>query len=720
VTTLDPQRLHALDAVRGAALLLGVAFHASLSFMPDWPPGLWAMADTSTSPLLADAAFAAHSFRMTLFFFIAGFFAHLLHQRLGSGGFLRNRLLRIGVPLLAGWVVLYPLISAVWMMGISKSFGGQLPPMPESARVPGAFPLTHLWFLYLLLQFYLASLLLTAVMGRVDPVGRLHGLPGRITEQLAQRPLAMLLFALPVTVALMGLPSWYYWGGVPTPDQNLLTPPVAWLAFGTAFAAGAWLQRSETGLAALGRYWAPYLLVGALAMAWMLLSLRSVQAAPAGFPARPWQLLDGVVLTKSGFALMHGLAAWGLSLGITGAAVRYLSNYSPTRRYLADASYWIYLAHLPLVAALQVWVGYWPLHWSLKFTLVLGASLALLLASYHWLVRPSLLGQLLNGRRHRRNSAAAVLGTPGSGGDVVGRDDAHSEAPVAELAQAGKRFGTVQALDGLDLQLRAGELLALLGPNGAGKSTAINLWLGLIEADAGTVSLLGGAPQDRQRRQGLGAMMQDVELPKELSPRELVRLACSYYTRPLRVDEVLRRAGIEAFADRAYGKLSGGQKRLAQFAVAICGNPRVLFLDEPSVGLDVQARQALWSNIRQLLATGCSIVLTTHYLEEAEALADRVAVIARGRLQACGSVAQMRQLVARRQISCLSRLSAAEVASWPGVLESRMEQDRLHLVASDAEDVVRRLLADDPTLSRLEVREAGLGEAFDVITREAA
>src|SRR5690606_191856 len=135
--------------------------------------------------------------------------------------------------------------------------------------------------------------------------------------------------------------------------------------------------------------------------------------------------------------------------------------------------------------------------------------------------------------------------------------------------------------------------------NGAGKSTAINLWLGLIEADAGQVTLLGGAPQASDRRQGLGAMMQDVELPKALSPRELVRLACSYYAQPLALEEVLRRAGIGAFADRAYGKLSSGQRRLTQFAVAICGNPRVLLLDEPSVGLVVQARHALWSNIRQ-------------------------------------------------------------------------------------------------------------------------
>ncbi|WP_238389694.1 ABC transporter ATP-binding protein [Pseudoxanthomonas koreensis] len=281
-------------------------------------------------------------------------------------------------------------------------------------------------------------------------------------------------------------------------------------------------------------------------------------------------------------------------------------------------------------------------------------------------------------------------------------------------------FGKVAALDGVDLQLRSGELLAVLGPNGAGKSTAISLWLGLIEADRGEVSLLGGDPREDVRRQGLGAMMQDVELPRELNARELVRLASSYYTDPLPLQETLHRAGVAAFAGRPYGKLSGGQKRLAQFAVAICGQPRVLFLDEPTVGLDVQARQALWASIRGLLAAGCSIVLTTHYLEEAEALADRVAVIARGRVVATGSVDEMRELVARSRISCDSRLSATEVGGWPGVLDARLERDRLHLTASDAETVVRRLLAEDPTLARLEVRQAGLDEAFNELTREAA
>jgi len=180
------------------------------------------------------------------------------------------------------------------------------------------------------------------------------------------------------------------------------------------------------------------------------------------------------------------------------------------------------------------------------------------------------------------------------------------------------------------------------------------------------------------------------------------------------------RASAIEFADKAYGKLSGGQKRLTQYAVAICGQPRVLFLDEPTVGLDVQAREALWASVRNLLAAGCSIVLTTHYLEEAEALADRVAVIAKGRLIALGTVDSMRALVSRRQISCESRLGAHEVGRWPGVVEARVERNRLHITAVDAENVVRRLLAADETLGRLEVRQAGLNEAFTELTREAA
>jgi ABC-type multidrug transport system ATPase subunit len=145
-----------------------------------------------------------------------------------------------------------------------------------------------------------------------------------------------------------------------------------------------------------------------------------------------------------------------------------------------------------------------------------------------------------------------------------------------------------------------------------------------------------------------------------------------------------------------------------------------LFLDEPTVGLDVQARELLWLNVRLLLAEGCSIVLTTHYLEEAEALATRVAVLAKGRVIASGSVQDMRALVARRQISCESTLSADVVRGWPGVIETSRVHARLNIVATDAEPVVRRLLTEDPDLRRLEVREAGLAEAFTELTKEAA
>ncbi|HEX6396496.1 MAG TPA: ABC transporter ATP-binding protein, partial [Steroidobacteraceae bacterium] len=345
------------------------------------------------------------------------------------------------------------------------------------------------------------------------------------------------------------------------------------------------------------------------------------------------------------------------------------------------------------------------------------ASFAVLFVSYHFLVRPTFVGQLLNGRKHPLREPKHV---PGPVPAAAPRTAPDTRAPVAELRAITKKFGNTTALSGVDIDLKPGELLALLGPNGAGKTTAISLWLGLNEPDSGQVTLLGGSPLDVQRRRGLGVMMQEVEMYKELKVRELVALASSYYRDPMPLEETLQRAGITSLADKSYGKLSGGQKRQAQFAVAICGRPRVLFLDEPTVGLDVQAREVLWLNVRILLAEGCSIVLTTHYLEEAEALASRVAVLARGRIIATGSVDEMRALVARRQISCETMLDADALKHWPGVLDAHRKGSRLHLVAADAEDVVRRLLSEDPGLRRLEVREAGLNEALNELTREAA
>jgi ABC-type multidrug transport system ATPase subunit len=173
-------------------------------------------------------------------------------------------------------------------------------------------------------------------------------------------------------------------------------------------------------------------------------------------------------------------------------------------------------------------------------------------------------------------------------------------------------------------------------------------------------------------------------------------------------------------ASKVYDKLSGGQKRQVQFALAIVGRPQVLFLDEPTVGLDVQAREYLWSAIRKLRGAGCSILLTTHYLEEAEALADRVVVLAKGRIVASGSVSEVRSIVSRRKIRCDSALDIDELAHWPGVIAATREEGRLTVVTADAEGVLRRLLASDARLANLEVQQAGLAEAFVELTKEAA
>ena len=287
-------------------------------------------------------------------------------------------------------------------------------------------------------------------------------------------------------------------------------------------------------------------------------------------------------MMKNLLRLVFGVAVWGWVFGLTGAALRFLSNYSATRRYIADASYWIYIAHLPVVAALQVWVGHWTLHWGVKYPLhpareLRGAVRELPLAGALDAHRPAAEWPPVSRASPRQPGSTPSPASPPPA-------DTDGAEPVAELRGVTKKFGAVTALSTIDIQVRAGELLAVLGPNGAGKSTAISLWLGLQEADSGEVRLLGGSPQEIDRRQGLGVMLQDVELPKELRVRELVRLAASYYSDPLPVEETLRRAGVTAFAHRPYGKLSGGQKRLAQFAIAICGQPRVLFLDEPSVG----------------------------------------------------------------------------------------------------------------------------------------
>ncbi|MDR3385799.1 MAG: ABC transporter ATP-binding protein [Rudaea sp.] len=291
---------------------------------------------------------------------------------------------------------------------------------------------------------------------------------------------------------------------------------------------------------------------------------------------------------------------------------------------------------------------------------------------------------------------------------------------VARLDTASKRYGGVLALDRVDLVVRRGEVLAMLGPNGAGKTTAISLLLGLLKTDTGRATLFDAAPQALASRRRIGAMLQTAGVPETLHVGELVELFRSYYPRPRTVADIVELAGIGDLLKRRYGKLSGGQQRRAQFALALAGNPEILFLDEPTTGLDIDARETLWKTIRTLLGEGCAVVLTTHYLEEAEALATRVAVLARGRIVAAGSVQEIRARVAQRQIRCVSALVAGEIAQWPQVRSATRNGERIEIVTDAAEAVVRQLLATDAALTELEVRRAGLAEAFVEITREAA
>jgi len=293
-------------------------------------------------------------------------------------------------------------------------------------------------------------------------------------------------------------------------------------------------------------------------------------------------------------------------------------------------------------------------------------------------------------------------------------------ASLARLDGAHKNFGKIAALDGLNLEIHRGELLALVGPNGAGKSTAISLLLGLQRPDRGAALLFGEDPQSIDARRRIGVMMQEINLSPVMRPREFITQTASYYPSPYDTPAVIKRLGIEKIADRPYGKLSGGQKRQAQFGMAICGRPELLFLDEPTVGLDVQSRGALWQVVRDLLHEGCSIILTTHYLEEAEALADRVAVIDRGKLVAAGTVEEIRANVSRKSIVCRTSLSIETMRAWPGVQQVSEKAGRRQIVTQDAETVLRLLLGADSGVSDIEVRAAGLGDALAELTRDDA
>jgi ABC-2 type transport system ATP-binding protein len=290
--------------------------------------------------------------------------------------------------------------------------------------------------------------------------------------------------------------------------------------------------------------------------------------------------------------------------------------------------------------------------------------------------------------------------------------------PFVAADAVSKSFGRTRVLDHFDLFVEGPGVLALLGPNGAGKTTFVNAALGLVRPSSGSLSIMGAKPGDRRARARTGVMMQDAELPDLLTAREQIALFASYYPAPRGVEETVSLAGLEGFSNTRYAKLSGGQKRRVQFALALVGRPDLIFLDEPTTGLDAEARRGLWAIVRQAAAEGARVVLTTHYLEEADALADDVAVMKAGRVIARGTAAHLREKVGGSVIRCRTKLDETALAALPGARRATCSGRYAEIAATDAVAALKALFQADPDITDLTVRQPTLEDAFDTLTAD--
>jgi ABC-2 type transport system ATP-binding protein len=289
-------------------------------------------------------------------------------------------------------------------------------------------------------------------------------------------------------------------------------------------------------------------------------------------------------------------------------------------------------------------------------------------------------------------------------------------APAIRLAGLTKRYGTVTAIDGIDLTIAPGEVVALLGPNGAGKSTTIDMMLGLSRPDAGSVAIHGRPPQDAIRNGAVGAMLQSNGLLPDLTVGETLALTASFYARPRPVRQAMERAGIAELARKRVGSLSGGQQQRVRFAVALVADPSLIILDEPTTGLDAQARRAFWTSMREETARGRTVLFATHYLDEADAYADRIVLLRSGRIVADGTAAQVKAVAAGRTIrATLPDADAAALAGLSGVDSIDIHGDTVVLTCRDSDAALRALLSGTPARD-IEVTAQNLEDAFLALT----
>ena len=292
-----------------------------------------------------------------------------------------------------------------------------------------------------------------------------------------------------------------------------------------------------------------------------------------------------------------------------------------------------------------------------------------------------------------------------------------ARAAGIRLSSLSKSYGSVRAVRSVDLMIAPGETVAILGPNGAGKSTTIDMVLGLTRPDSGSVSLFGMPPAQAVAQGVVGAMLQTGSLLPYLRVRELVTMVASLYPHPLGVQEALRLTGLTEVAERQAGRLSGGQTQRVRFAIALVANPDLLLLDEPTAALDVEGRREFWASVRAAAAQGKTVIFATHYLEEADAYADRIVLLAQGRIVADGSATQIKARVGGRTIrATLPDADPARLAGLPGVTSADRHGDSITLACSDAETALRALLGEFPEVRDIEVRGSGIEEAFVALT----
>jgi ABC-2 type transport system ATP-binding protein len=293
------------------------------------------------------------------------------------------------------------------------------------------------------------------------------------------------------------------------------------------------------------------------------------------------------------------------------------------------------------------------------------------------------------------------------------------------LSRLSKSYGNVHAVRSVDLAIAPGETVAILGPNGAGKTTTIEMVLGLTRPDSGTVTLFGKSPAQAVAAGAVGGMLQTGALVEYLTVRELITMVASVYPRPLPVEHAMRLAGVTEFAERHTNKLSGGQTQRVRFAIALVSNPDLFMLDEPTAAVDVEGRREFWASIRAVAAEGKTVIFATHYLEEADAYADRIVLMARGRIVADGPATEIKAKVSGRIIRATIPVAGpagpadtAALAALPGVTNAERHGEAVILTCADSDLTLRALLSRFPAARDIEVAGAGIEEAFMALTAD--